>query len=184
MRRWRGTIDVPPTEDSLWDAFQLGAKLPLDVICHDKLSRCRRTAECMVTDKIIETEGPRPWRMGPEFEGKKITEESLNRCRHLVKTVGSAPYKGEPFKAWYSRWILWIEEIDQAGRLGIVTHNRNIQALYATHDGVFYPHLYDTGGPAFLTVHVYQDGHIAPWNGKDVPNGIYILRHAETNWGT
>ncbi len=188
MRRWRGTIDVPPTERSLWDAFQLGGELPLDIIYHDKLQRCRRTAECMVADKLIETEGPRPWHMGPKFEGRDITEESLNRCRGLVIDSWRQPFEGKSFHDWHIGWRMWMLimgfEEKPTQRVGIVTHNRNIQALYATHNDVFYPHLYDTEGPDFLTVHVYQAGHIAPWNRKAVPNGIYLIRHAATGWGT
>lgn len=186
-RKWRGTLDVPPTEDGLWSALKLMPLLWLDMVYHDNLSRCRRTAEVLVADKDRrhQTNGSRPWNMGPVFEGQEITEASLNRCRHLVNTPTAMPYQGESFGRWYSDWMEWIWKIEPANkRIGVITHNRNIQALYATHNYIFYPHLYDTKGPAFLTVHVYQNGHIAPWNGLVVPDGVYIIRHAETSYGT
>ncbi len=184
-RRWRGMIDVPPTHEGLVQAAQLGHSLPLDYIYHDHLSRCAETAYALDPEVTVETAGPRPWHMGPDFEGKEITEESLDRCRYLVK-IEYRPFGGESFGGWYCDWTSWLDSIEQQPirKVGIVTHNRNIQALYSRHNGVFYPHLYDVDGPSFLTVHVYSKGHIAPWNGKAVPPGIYILRHCETEWGT
>ena len=191
MRFWRGTIDVPPTEESLWEAIDsLRSRLPLDYIYHDKLSRCRRTAEVLEHDFLIETEGSRPWNMGPVFEGKEITEESLDQCREMVKYGGILWEGGECFNDWYYPWINWINNLDsvldsaKSARVGVVTHNRNIQALYAIHNNVFYPHLYDATGPDFLSVHVYQGGHIARWNGLAVPENIYLIRHAATSYGT
>ena len=70
--------------------------------------------------------------------------------------------------------------------VGIVTHNRNIQYLYSLHEGEFIYKLYDVEGPGFCSVHYFDQrtGHIAPWGGKGVPRGIYLIRHGETSFGT
>lgn len=185
MRRWRGTLDISPTEDGLWDALKLGEKLKLDVVYHDKLARCRRTAHMLKPSASVETEGPRPWKMGPMFEGKEITASSLRDAQWYVENWSVFPYFGKSFRSWYTSWLNWINDLKEAPveRVGIVTHNRNIQALYSTHNGVFYPKLYNAEGPEPLSVHVYQNGYVAPWNGVSRP-GIYLIRHAPTLFGT
>ena len=187
-RRWRGTIDVPPTEDGLKDAMRLGGRLRLGVIYHDSLSRCRRTAVAMSPYSTVETDGPRPWKMGPLFEGHEITPESIINSQWQVENPWIFPLGGEQFGRWLWDWKEWISMVDMdrllvRERKGVVTHNRNIQALYSRHSDTFYPKLYNAVGPSPLTVHVYSKGHIAPWNGKDVP-GLYLIRHAPTEWGT
>ena len=183
MRRWRGSIDVPLTYEGYAEATNI--YLPLSVVYHDSLSRCRDTAECLAPDMMIESRGPRPWRMGTQFEGKEITEESIRHAQCLVSNPWDCPYDGEPFGRWYEMWLAWISRVQHGGKaIGVVTHNRNIQALYATHEGGLVPRLYNVDGPGFLTVHVYDRGHIAPWGGRWVPPGIYLIRHGETSFGT
>lgn len=186
MSRWRGTLDVPPTLDGLWAARELGEKLKLDVIYYDKLSRCRRTGQAIFVDQLIRTEGPRPWKMGPLFEGKDITPKSLLEAQFLVENPTIVPDQGESFGQWCNSWTNWIQTMDafNEGSTGIVTHNRNIQALYSFHNAIFYPHLYNVKGPAPLSVHYYYNGLIAPWNYRETPPGLYLIRHAPTNFGT
>lgn len=186
VRRWRGWIDVPLNEDGISQATGLYWTLGrLDRIYTDPLSRCRRTAEILDPEQIEVTNESGPWNMGSSFEGEEITEESLDLCRYYVRRLDVPPPYGDTFREWYEPWVDWINCLKVGyAAVGIVTHNRNIQALYATHDGIFYPHLYDVVGPDYCTVHVYDRGQIEPWGGKDVPRGIYLIRHGETDFGT
>ena len=125
--------------------------------------------------------------MGPEFEGEEIDRNSLDRARWFIFSRRT-PLKGEPFWSWLRDWMNYLDVTEGQrppnSKIGIVTHNRNIQVLYAMGpDGFKYP-VYDCDGPNFLSVHYYQDCHIAPWNGRNLPSGIYLIRHGETSWGT
>lgn len=132
-------------------------------------------------------DGSGPWNMGWLFEGHSITEESLDMARVYIRYANNIPPGGESFRRWSMRWMEWLECL-QIGfaSVGIVTHNRNIQYLYSIHGGHFEYKLYDCDGPGFNSVHYYNRdlGLIAPWNGRGTPNGLYLLRHGETEWGT
>jgi broad specificity phosphatase PhoE len=186
MRRWRGFKDVPLTEEAEFDIELLRADLgKLDAIYHDRLHRCRDTAYLLDPEVCFEDPGPEPWNMGQMFEGREITEVSLDLAKYYVRNPYARPPGGETFAVWAFRWKSWIESLNPGyAAVGVVTHNRNIQYLYSLYEGKFCPHLYDVDGPDFCTVHVYRDGHIAPWGGKHVPNGIYLIRHGETEYGT
>jgi broad specificity phosphatase PhoE len=156
-----------------------------DKVYHDGFQRSLVTARNLGCSDVKKHFGPRPWHMGPTFEGKEITEQSIERVRSYIDS-GLPPPKGETFYEWYSEWMTFLDvqghpPVDK--KIGIVTHNRNIQAVYATHRGRFHYPVYDCIGPDFLTIHVYQQGHIAPWNGKTLTNGIYLIRHGETEFG-
>lgn len=185
MRRWRGYCDVPATIEGLEQAAALGKRLHLDLIYYDRLSRCADTAEALRPMVRAEVFGPRPWRMGPEFEGQEITEESLRRAQHLVCNPDLVPPGGEPFRNWYTDWTNWIDSLKDGGlRVGVVTHNRNIQALYSRRGGVFDPAAYDCVGPDPLSVHRFSGEAVTPWDGGPVTPGIYLIRHAPTLFGT
>jgi broad specificity phosphatase PhoE len=191
VRRWRGSIDVPPTEEGLAEARVLGDDLwragGLDVVGHDGLSRCKKTAKHLGFEKKKHF-GARPWNMGPGFEGKEITPESLESAKWFWREHPYVePAGGESFMDWYDDWMLFLEVQDNRARynkIGIVTHNRNIQAVYATGPKGLHGPIYDQDGPDFLTVHVYSRGHIAPWNGQRTASGVYLIRHCATEWGT
>lgn len=185
MRRWRGNLDIPLTDQARIDSKALGKRLRLDIIYHDVLSRCKDTARYLnPKEYLVQDSGPRPWSMGWQFEGKEITDESLAHAESLVKHPFDAPMGGECFSSWYEHWIQWINGLRQDKAIGVVTHNRNIQALYSTHNGKFFYNLYNVIGPDFLSVHYYKDGSVAPWGEVGVPTGIYLIRHGETEYGT
>jgi broad specificity phosphatase PhoE len=185
MHRWRGYVDVPITSGGKVKTERLGHRLRLDIVYHDALSRCRDTANLLHPTTTVETDGPRPWRMGPQFEGWPITRESLRHAQFLVNNNHICPVGGEPFWWWYRDWTDWIDRLHSGGlRVGVVTHNRNIQALYSRHGAVFSPRLYDRVGPEPLSVHVFSGGAVAPWGGRCTPPGIYLIRHAPTSFGT
>jgi len=180
-------IDVPLNEDGTDQAFYFGKRLPLNIVYCDHLKRCKETASYLSQISIISS-GPLPWRMGPNFEGKPITEDSLQMARRYIMEPCITPLGGEAFHYWYTRWIEWVRDLDRIcpanKRVGVVTHNRNIQALYATGpDGRFNYEKYDCAGPDFCSAHLYHKGYIAPWNGNLV-NGLYMIRHSETEFGT
>lgn len=190
MRRWRGTIDVPLTDRGREEAEKLGNRLAsvggLWEVYHDGLSRCQDTARALGRLLTLDV-CCGPWRMGPTFEGQEITEDSLAASRLYVNHPGWVPPGGESFGAWYLPWMTWLDAVEhQAGidPVGVVTHNRNIQAVYATSGGVFRPRLYDVPGPDFLSVHYYRGGKLTPWNGYSLDPGIFLIRHGETGWGT
>lgn len=172
MRKWRGMINVPLTADGTDQAFYLGKKLQFDCVYHDKLQRCKETASYL-SDILICSSGPEPWKMGTEFEGKEITEESLQEARRYI-LEGGVPPGGEPFDYWYNKWVEWVRELARVRppnmRVGIVTHNRNIQALYATGPDGFDYSIYDCAGPDFCSVHEFH--------------GLTFTRHGETSYGT
>lgn len=183
-RRWRGFKDVPATEAGLEAALDLGEQLHCDLICHDYLSRCKDTAEAMHPKALSQSMGPRPWRMGPGFEGWPITPEGLRHAQYLVEHPKKVPTDGESFLSWYTHWTDWVDALDPQGRTwGVVTHNRNIQALYSRVNGWFDPKVYNCVGPEPLSVHKFSEGVLTPWDGT-VTSGIYLIRHAETEWGT
>jgi broad specificity phosphatase PhoE len=124
--------------------------------------------------------------MGKQFEGNPITSQSLLWSQWYVRHPFIAPeHGGEPWQKWYDEWMHFLAHIDHTGsKIGVVTHNRNIQAVYATVDGKFQERLYNVSGPNFCTVHVYREGHAEPWDGKELKPGIYLIRHGETAWGT
>ena len=186
MRRWRGTINVPPTTAGLAKAAILSDRLRLPIIYTDHLDRCRRTAQHLYPGVTGVDDGCGPWHMGPEFEGQEITPVSLAKAQfYSSQAQFVAPDGGESFFAWSTRWTEFIDDLDRPSLpTGVVTHNRNIQYLYSRHNGRFYPKLYDVTGPDFLSVHVYQDGYIAPWDGRTMVNCLYLIRHANTSWGT
>jgi broad specificity phosphatase PhoE len=161
---------------------------PLDIVYHDSLERCRNTAKALNPEILHEDDQAGPWNMGPEFEGKAITDASLDNCRFYVRNAGIDPPGGEAFYLWYTLWMRWLNSLEYGyAAVGVVTHNRNIQAVYSTDRwGFFRPHMYDVVGPDYCTVHVYDQhtGEIAPWGGNDVPRGIYLIRHGETDFGT
>jgi broad specificity phosphatase PhoE len=192
MNRWRGEIDVPLTELGRNGAIYLGAQLEekepkLLMVYHDWLSRCWDTAKavCPVTAQV--NYGCRPWRMGPAFEGNPITAESVRHAQWFAEHPHERPNGGEPFGDWYTEWLSWLNGIADItdSPVGVVTHNRNIQAVYSTVEGKFVPDLYNVPGPTFLSVHEYRHRQIAPWDGGVlVRRGVYLIRHGETEWGT
>lgn len=187
MRRWRGTIDVPPTKKGLADALNLGPKLNLDAIYHDNLSRCRLTALALCPNALFEAPEAGPWNMGELFEGREITPDSLNLATYYVTNPHARPPKGEPFQVYYDRWMGWLRDLKIGfATVGIVTHNRNIQTVYAQQYGKFCYQMYDCHGPDFLSMHYFDRAanRIAPWGGNATPRGIYLIRHGETSWGT
>ena len=185
MRRWRGFLDVPATGAGLSAAAELGRHLRLDIVYHDRLSRDRDTAKALNPFLTLETDGPLPWHMGPQFEGQEITEGTLKAAQFLACNPHICPIGGEAFGWWYERWTKWIDRLkDGRLKVGVITHNRNLQVLYSRHGGCFYPKLYDCVGPSPLSVHVFSRGAAAPWGGCAQPPGVYIIRHAPTLWGT
>lgn len=187
MRRWRGMKDVPLTYNGIASSIRLGADLELDAIYHDRLERCRDTAELMIPNVTFPADGPLPWDMGHLFEGQEINEESIELARHYVQNPDVLPPGGEKFLDWSLRWYFWIRNLRFGfASVGVVTHNRNIQYLYAIQHGSFKYHMYDCHGPDFCSVHVYDQRHgwIEPWGGKNVPRGLYLIRHGETSYGT
>ena len=191
-RRWRGTLDVPLTRDG-----EIGAKWlaldfpePFDMVIHDDLSRCKYTALALFSHRFLQNSlGPRPWKMSPGFEGELVTEESIALAQLYVK-FDWVDGDGERFSEWYEDWMTFIHVWNRSypyDRVAVVTHNRNIQALYATLPVPGLPFsrsLYDAEGPGFLSVHYYKDGHIAPWTERAFPPGLYLIRHGETAFGT
>jgi broad specificity phosphatase PhoE len=179
------------TPQGFFEATQLGDKIKaaggFDFVYHDGLQRCYQTA-IRLCSQARKDFGPRPWNMGPEFQGKPITKDSLARARDYITTNhGSHPPGGESFNDWYGDWMtfLAVQEYAHFGKkVGIVTHNRNIQTVYSIQGGQFSYKLYDCEGPGFLSVHVVDRGEIAPWNEKEIRPGIYLIRHAATSWGT
>ncbi len=188
-RRWRGTLDVPLTTQGLQDSIWLGLDFPddFDLIIHDDLSRCRDTAMSIPSKRRIQNSlGPRPWHMGPFFEGEPVDYLSISNAQLLIAT-DMTPTGGEKFSEWLEDWMTFIHVMDYSypnDRVAVVTHNRNIQTLYSMHNGEFNQKLYDVEGPGFLTVHAYNRGNIEPWGGVGFPPGLYLIRHAETAWGT
>lgn len=186
-RRWRGAIDVPPTQEGLMEAWKLGSRLHLDAIYHDNLSRCDLTASAMRPNVLFEAEGPGPWNMGELFEGREITPDSLQLAAYYVQNSNGCPPRGETFREYYDRWMGWLRNLKIGyATVGVVTHNRNIQTVYAQQYGKFCYQMYDCHGPDFLSVHYYDrhSNRIAPWGGNALPRGIYLVRHCETAWGT
>jgi len=186
MRRWRGTLDVPLTENGVNQALELSLRMErLDAIYCDKLSRCVQTAAAQAPNVMFDAEEAGPWRMGHLFEGREITEDSLDLARYYISKPYALPPGGEPFCEWSNRWMNWLRNLKTGfAAVGIVTHNRNIQYLYASQHGHFVYKMYDVHGPDFCSVHVYSEGLCAPWGGKNVPRGLYLIRHGETNFGT
>ena len=184
--------DVPLTDEGLMSAWDLGTCLDLDVIYHDHLKRCRDTADVLYrrgrANIVVENNGPLPWNMGSLFQGKEITEGSLEMARwYIYGNPYGIPPDGECFAHWRDRWINFIRWLKIGhSATGIVTHNRNIQYLYATQRGMLSPQIYDVPGPDFCSVHYYDQrtGHIEPWGGRNVPKGIYLIRHGKTEYGT
>jgi len=160
----------------------------LDAIYHDGLSRCRDTAMLLHPNVLVEDEGPGPWNMGNLFEGRPITEDSLRMARWYIQgNQYGQPPGGETFAKWQDRWLRFMLSLTFGwAAVGVVTHNRNIQYLYSLHEGEFIYKFYDVDGPGFCSVHYFDQrtGLIAPWGGKWVPRGIYLIRHGETSWGT
>lgn len=188
VRRWRGTINVPPTNEGLAKSWNLGSRLQLDAIYHDSLSRCDLTASALRPNVLFEAPEAGPWNMGELFEGREITEDSLKLAAYYVNNPYGCPPKGEPFHDYYYRWMSWIRELKIGfAAVGVVTHNRNIQTVYAQqYDGKFKYHMYDCHGPEFLSVHYFDRRRnvIEPWGGNAMPLGLYLVRHCDTSWGT
>ena len=188
-RRWRGELDIPLNKDGWEQAHDLGERIRaaggVDICLHDWLSRCSDTARQIGFRRV--SRGPRPWRMGPEFEGKEITEASLRCAQHLVEHPHYVPDGGESFGAWYDSWIRWMEWAESLTLnkliVGVVTHNRNVQALYSTINGKFDAKRYNVVGPDYCSVHSYSGGEIRPWK-PDRPWGVMVIRHGETDFGT
>lgn len=126
--------------------------------------------------------------MGELFEGREIMEDSLKMAKWFIYgNSDGKPPRGETFNTWRDRWMWWLATLKYGfSAIGIVTHNRNIQYLYALHRGKFVPHMYDVHGPDFCSVHYYdrRTGEIAPWGGNNIVNGLYLIRHGETFFGT
>jgi broad specificity phosphatase PhoE len=186
MRRWRGSIDVPLTREGRIQALDLYTEIgKLDAIYSDGLSRCRDTAQILNPFVYFDSEESGPWRMGHLFEGREITDDSLNLAQHYINNPFVCPPGGETFQEYYERWMGWLEDLKNGfAAIGVVTHNRNIQTAYACQHGEFSYQMYDCDGPGFCSVHYYDRGRIAPWGGKNVPKGIYLIRHGATEWGT
>jgi broad specificity phosphatase PhoE len=189
IRRWRGFKDVPLSLNGEVRASLGLRKLSLDIIYHDHLVRCAETARRIEAPVLVEDPGPRPWNMGELFEGRPIDENTLGMARwYIIGNPYGTPPRGEPFATWSNRWESWIKSLRVGfAHAGVVTHNRNIQYLYAVQYGEFFYQMYDCDGPDFCTVHVYDQrtGAIAPWGGERTVHGyIYIIRHGDTEWGT
>jgi len=156
------------------------------MVSYDHLSRCIDTAKMIKANVFHQDDGSGPWAMGYLFEGHEINEDSIGMARwYITGNPDGIPPGGESFRRWSERWMEWLNGL-QIGHaaVGIVTHNRNIQAVYASEGWRFHYPIYDCEGPAFLSVHVLQDRHIAPWGGKHMPPGLYLIRHGQTSWGT
>lgn len=162
---------------------RLREKGGLGIVFHDWLSRDRDTAKA-ICENTAESYGPRPWHMGPCFEGHPITRLSINFAQWLAENPEITPQGGESFGDWYEQWIKWMSDLDASSPIGVVTHNRSIQALYSSIHGHFDPQTYNADGPDFLTVHRYKNGYIEPWDGSILQPGIYVVRHGPTAWGT
>jgi len=192
MNKWRGEIDVPLTELGLSGAIYLGSQLEekerkLALVYHDWLSRSADTAKAICPLTSMSRYGCRPWRMGPAFEGNPITPESIRHAQWFAENMHEQPNGGEPFGNWYTEWMGWLNNLSDVTHepMGVVTHNRNIQAVYSTVEGKFVPELYNAVGPDFLSVHEYKHRRIVPWDGGVLAKGaVYIIRHGETSFGT
>ena len=193
MRRWRGNIDVPLTALGEAQANVAGSRLKeaggLTLCYHDSLSRDVATARAVCHATAI-SPGPRPWKMGPGFEGHPITRNSILHANWFMRHRDVVPHGGESWGQWYSEWMSWLAWLGRpgthatSGKIGVVTHNRNIVAVQATTETGFDPKLYDCDGPDFCEVYYYFLGKITPWLGTTLVPGIYLIRHGETSFGT
>ena len=188
MRRWRGYTDVPLNTAGFAQVKSLEQRLGmLDRIYFDHLQRCRKTAEGLNPYQLKQDDGPRPWRMGRLFDGEVINDDSLNIARKFILSPELDPPGGEFFGKWSNEWLKWLQNLKYGhAAVGIVTHNRNIQYLYSLYEGQFVYKLYDCVGPDYCSVHYFNPNtnHIAPWNYRYTPKGIYLIRHGETSFGT
>jgi broad specificity phosphatase PhoE len=187
-RRWRGEIDVPLTEAGHEQAESLDAAIEraggFDVVYHDWLSRSRETAQT-ICDTCVETHGPRPWRMGPNFEGWPITDWNLRWAEWYVRHPGVEPPAGESWGHWYRGWMDWLATFKDTDHIvGVVTHNRNIQAVIASPNGQFNEPLYNVVGPDYCTVYRWDGRQATRWLGERLQPGVYLIRHGETEFGT
>jgi len=178
---------VPLTKAGVFHAKATATALnkagKLDLVYHDWLSRDRDTARiiCPITS---ETRGPRPWKMGKLFEGNPITAEGIRWAQWFVENPWVAPdFGGEPWSKWYDEWMAFLKSLPLDGRVGVVTHNRNIQAVLATHGGRFIPDEYNCDGPNFCWVYHYDGDAAERWVGEPLKNGVYLVRHGETSYG-
>jgi broad specificity phosphatase PhoE len=188
-RRWRGFKDVDLSLTGRVRSTLVGTRLRhaggFDIIYHDHLSRCYDTARLIEAPVLAEDRHAGPWNMGQLFEGRPINEDSLRMARwYIVGNQDAVPPGGEPFKIWSRRWYRWVKNVEFGfAAAAAVTHNRNIQYLYAMQGGEFDYSVYDCHGPDFCTVHVFNQrtGEIAPWGGRNLPAGfLYLIRHGDT----
>lgn len=187
LRRWRGERDVPLNANGRRQVAELTERIKaaggLDIVHHDWLSRDVDTA-FHLANSLLTSRGPRPWKMGRKFEGNPITRESIRHAQWLVENPRVRPDGGETFWGWRRHWTHFLASLKPDRKIGVVTHNRNIQLLYSMRCGRFDPKKYNCDGPPFCSVHVYDGHSICAWDGSPLTPGIYLIRHGETEWGT
>ncbi len=153
-------------------------------VYHDGLKRCKWTAKKLGWGTVLDG-APGPWKMGPFFEGREITEHNIDIAQTFVENPHVSPLGGESFGRWLTNWMQWLTTLNPYLRIAVVTHNRNIQALLSFQGNTFVPKLYNVPGPDFLDIYYTNfSGLIDEWNSRDNPPGIYLIRHVETEWGT
>jgi len=147
MERFRGSSDIPLTQDGLEAAHttaqQLARKGGLDRILTSDLGRTRTTAQILshYTRAPITQVTPalQPWHLG-SLEGQQVTPEKIDLMNHLIRhepdlaPPGRGPEStsdGESFNQFSGRVLPLFDQLlkehvaNPSERTGVVTHFRN-----------------------------------------------------------
>lgn len=129
------------------------------------------------------------------LEGAPVNPGTIGAVQYYTehsdeRPPGRSAYSGRPadtFGEWARRWFAVVRELSRQAALGkrvaIVTHNRNIHAMASLDaEGQIDPELMNQAGPGPNTVHVMTDTGLKEWNGEWIRPGVYLVRHAETDW--
>jgi broad specificity phosphatase PhoE len=130
-----------------------------------------------------------------ELEGQPVNEDTIARMQHFIVNPNERPpgrsscstRDGETFTEYRTRWLDLVEDLnDEASvgkRVAIITHNRNIHMLDSLGPGGEVDlHLMNAPGPAPNTIHRLEGAGVKEWNGSWIKEGVYLIRHAETEW--
>jgi broad specificity phosphatase PhoE len=186
--RIRGHIDVPLSKEGRNEAKEdasLLANQGIEVVYSSDLDRASDTAAVIAksagVDGVTELYDLRPWKMGPEIEGKETTKV-LPKIKKFVENEDEIPKGGESFAQFKHRFFAAIDDIKKKtfGRtVCVVTHYRGVKALQARTDGdnidvETFLHHDEDDRPG--SIHTLDGDTLNPW---DEPDELVSARPGE-----
>lgn len=209
--KFRASVDIPLNAEGKAEAEaqakQLASLGGFDEIYHDNQKRTKETAGAFkraMPKAVLRTTGVRSQSQAlGQFEGQPVTPETLAAMQDMVENPDKRPGPGGPestrkpetFNEFLQRYLPLVDELHAKAQkegkaIALITHNRNI----ITEDARLAkqgeegrgrsvdPEVMRGKGPETGSVNKVIDHATEDWTGKPIDPGLYLIRHAQTDW--